>query len=82
MGTYARLLSERRQVQLSAPSLLIRAGRPLGESTDDTDWPAWGICDDQVEIVADHFALIEASSAATAEATEKWLAADSPSVKG
>ncbi|WP_328474034.1 SDR family NAD(P)-dependent oxidoreductase [Streptomyces sp. NBC_00448] len=76
MGSYVRLLGERGPEEISAPSLLIRAGRPLGEHADVSDWPAWDVCDDQVEIAADHFSLIEASSAATAEATEKWLTAD------
>jgi thioesterase domain-containing protein len=73
MGSYVRLLAERNPVQISPASLLIRAGRPLGEGGDVFDWPAWNVCDDQVEIDADHFALIEASSAATAAATERWL---------
>jgi polyketide synthase 12 len=73
MGSYVRLLAERNPVQISPASLLIRAGRPLGEGGDVFDWPAWNVCDDQVEIDADHFALIETSSAATAAATERWL---------
>jgi polyketide synthase 12 len=79
MGSYVRLLSQRRLDEISAPSLLIRAGRPLGERDDASDWPAWDVCDDQVEIAADHFSLIEASSAMTAEATENWLTANPPS---
>jgi len=53
--------------------LLIRAGEPLGAGGDASSWPAWDISDDQVEVAADHFALIEAAAAATAEATERWL---------
>jgi thioesterase domain-containing protein/acyl carrier protein len=79
MGSYVRLLAERRPDSIDAPSLLIRAGRPLGESDDVSDWPAWNVCDGQVEIAADHFSLIETESALTAEATERWLTADSPS---
>jgi acyl carrier protein len=88
MGTYVRLLAERRPDRITAPSLLIRAGRPLaaaaagfgdgsGNLADDgSDWPAWNVCDGQVEIAADHFSLIETESALTAEATERWLTAD------
>jgi pimeloyl-ACP methyl ester carboxylesterase/acyl carrier protein len=79
MGSYVRLLTERRPDHISAPSLLIRAGRPLGESDDVSDWPAWNVCDGQVEIAADHFSLIGTESAVAAEATEKWLTADAPS---
>ncbi|MET7575699.1 SDR family NAD(P)-dependent oxidoreductase, partial [Streptomyces sp. NPDC005492] len=79
MGSYVRLLAERRPDRIGSPSLLIRAGRPLGESDDVSDWPAWNVCDCQVEIAADHFSLIETESALTAEATERWLTADSPS---
>jgi thioesterase domain-containing protein/NAD(P)-dependent dehydrogenase (short-subunit alcohol dehydrogenase family)/acyl carrier protein len=73
MGTYMRLLAERRPERTVAPTLLIRAGEPLGEGGDASGWPGWDISDDQVEIAADHFALIEAAAVATAEATERWL---------
>jgi hypothetical protein len=91
MGTYLRLLAERRPARIAAPTLLIRAGQPLAGSKEDDlpplaprqtrggadapGWPAWEVCDDQVEIAADHFALIEAAAAATADATEEWLVA-------
>jgi thioesterase domain-containing protein len=71
MGTYLRLLTERRPTPMSAPTLLIRAGVPLAGGDDA--WPAWNVGNEQVEIAADHFALIEDAAAATAEATEKWL---------
>jgi thioesterase domain-containing protein len=73
MGTYVRLLAERRTARIAAPSLLIRAGKPLGAGDDDSGWPAWDVGDDQIEIAADHFALIEAAAAATADAIERWL---------
>jgi hypothetical protein len=78
MGAYVRLLAQRGPAQISAPSLLIRAGEPLGSDGDVADWPAWQVCQDQVEIAADHFALIEVASAATAEATESWLTTHRP----
>jgi thioesterase domain-containing protein/acyl carrier protein len=73
MGTYMRLLAERRPEPTAAPTLLIRAGEPLGAGGDASSWPAWDISDDQVEVAADHFALIETAAVATAEATERWL---------
>ncbi|MGI8331399.1 type I polyketide synthase [Actinomadura scrupuli] len=73
MGTYLRLLTERRHTRIAVPTLLIRAGEPPGAGDDGHGWPAWEVSDDQVEIAADHFALIEAAAAATAEETERWL---------
>jgi NADPH:quinone reductase-like Zn-dependent oxidoreductase len=73
MGSYMRLLAERRPVARTAPTLLIRAGEPLGAGQADAGLPAWDISDDQVELAADHFALIEDAAAATAAAAERWL---------
>ncbi|WP_447007722.1 SDR family NAD(P)-dependent oxidoreductase [Saccharothrix isguenensis] len=72
MGTYMRLLAEHRPTPITTRSLLIRAGEPLGTG-DSADWPAWDVGDDQVEIAADHFALIGSAAAATAAATREWL---------
>jgi thioesterase domain-containing protein/NAD(P)-dependent dehydrogenase (short-subunit alcohol dehydrogenase family)/acyl carrier protein len=74
MGTYMRLLTGHRPARIAVPTLLIRAGKPLGETADGAGWPAWAGTGDEVEINADHFALIESAAAATAEATESWLA--------
>ncbi|MGC4746916.1 SDR family NAD(P)-dependent oxidoreductase, partial [Micromonospora sp. DT201] len=74
MGTYMRLLAEHRPERIAARSLLIRAGRPLGESAG-ADWPAWDVTDDQVVVAGDHFALIETVAPETAEATEGWIKA-------
>ena len=71
MGTYMRLLGEHRTARIAAPTLLIRAGVPFVAL--DGRWPAWTISDEQVEIAADHFALIEDAAAATAAATGRWL---------
>ncbi|MFL6130218.1 MAG: SDR family NAD(P)-dependent oxidoreductase, partial [Mycobacteriales bacterium] len=71
MGTYLRLLAERAPVHVAAPSLLIRAGQPFGGS--GAAWPAWDVAGDEVEVAADHFALIEDAAVATADAIESWL---------
>jgi thioesterase domain-containing protein len=73
MGTYLRLLAEFRPTRIAAPTLLIRAGTPFGPAGEGTAWPVWRIGGDEVEIAADHFALIEDAGAATAEATERWV---------
>jgi thioesterase domain-containing protein len=71
MGTYMRLMAERSPARITARTLLIRAGKQLGG--DAYNWPAWEFSDEQVEIAADHFALIETAAAATADATRQWL---------
>ncbi len=73
MGAYMRLLAEYRPASITARSLLIRAGEPLGAGGDPAGWPAWNLCDDRVEIAADHFALIAAAAGATADETRRWL---------
>ncbi|MBS2964405.1 alpha/beta fold hydrolase, partial [Actinocrinis puniceicyclus] len=72
MGTYMRLLAEHKPPTISTRSLLIRAGEPLGDS-DPAAWPAWDLAEDQAEIAADHFALIESAAATTAQAVQRWL---------
>ncbi len=72
MGAYMRLLmTEHTRAAVAAPSLLVRAGKPLGSS--GVEWPAWTVADDEVEVAADHFTLIEDAAGATADATERWL---------
>ncbi|NED80446.1 SDR family NAD(P)-dependent oxidoreductase [Streptomyces sp. SID11233] len=73
MGTYMRLLAERPAARITSRSLLIRAGELLGDSGQP--WPAWEIADDEVEVAADHFTLIESAVADTADVTEKWIKA-------
>jgi acyl transferase domain-containing protein/acyl-CoA synthetase (AMP-forming)/AMP-acid ligase II len=73
MGTYMRLLTEYTPARIRARSLLIRAGVPLGAGGTGDAWPVWKIADDEVEIAADHFALIESEVAATADTIRQWL---------
>src|ERR1700735_1731439 len=67
MGTYLRLLGERRTAQVGVRCLLIRAGEPTGDC-EVSQWPAWDVSDEQVEVAAAHFALIETAAPATATA--------------
>ncbi|WP_308409074.1 SDR family NAD(P)-dependent oxidoreductase [Streptomyces sp. AC558_RSS880] len=71
MGAYLRLFTGLRPEPVSARTLMIRATEPLGAATPDG--PRWQDTDDHVEVVADHFALIEAAAADTAEAIERWI---------
>jgi NADPH:quinone reductase-like Zn-dependent oxidoreductase/thioesterase domain-containing protein len=80
MGSYMRLLPEHDRTAVDVPSLLVRAGRPLaaagaaGAAGDGAGgWPVWAVADEQVEVAADHFGLIEAEAPATATAIARWL---------
>ncbi len=71
MGTYLRLMAEHRPEPVAARTLLVRAGVPLDGS--GAAWPAWQVADAEVEVAADHFALVEAAARTTADVTERWL---------
>jgi pimaricinolide synthase PimS1 len=73
MGAYMRLLIERSRARITSRSLLIRAGELFGDSGQA--WPAWEVGDDEVEVAADHFELIEAAAGDTADAVERWIEA-------
>ena len=75
MGTYMRLLAERPRDRVAAATLLIRAGRSLPTNAAGEHWPAWDVGTDDVEVPADHFALIESAVDETVAATERWLTA-------
>jgi NADPH:quinone reductase-like Zn-dependent oxidoreductase/acyl carrier protein len=74
MGTYLRLVQEWQPGHAGTPSLLIRAGEPLGGAGEHR-WPAWDVADDVRVLAADHFELIERYAEATADATDDWLRA-------
>ncbi|MEU3459406.1 beta-ketoacyl synthase N-terminal-like domain-containing protein [Streptomyces sp. NPDC006733] len=70
MGDYLRLFAGRRAAP-AARTLMIRAAEPLGAA--EGDHRRWEASDDHVDVAADHFALIEAAAAATADAIEGWI---------
>ncbi|MFF7976635.1 SDR family NAD(P)-dependent oxidoreductase [Streptomyces sp. NPDC007905] len=73
MGAYLRLFTgPRPEAAVSARTLMIRAAEPLGGGAEP-DGPRWEAADDHVEVTADHFALMEAAAAATADAIERWI---------
>ncbi len=74
MGGYLPLFTGHRPEPVSARTLMVRAARPLG-GTVAPDGPRWQTTDDHVEVDADHFALIEAAAADTADAIERWIEA-------
>ncbi|MFF6828858.1 alpha/beta fold hydrolase, partial [Streptomyces longwoodensis] len=69
MGAYMRLLAAHTPDPVTVRSLMIRADVSL----DGNTWPAWDVADTDVKVAADHFALIEAQAAETAEVTRQWL---------
>ncbi|MEU3254881.1 SDR family NAD(P)-dependent oxidoreductase [Streptomyces sp. NPDC006997] len=69
MGAYMRLLAAHTPTPVTARSLMIRADVSL----DGNAWPTWNTADTDVKVAADHFALVEAQAAETAEVTRQWL---------
>jgi acyl transferase domain-containing protein/thioesterase domain-containing protein/acyl carrier protein len=71
MGAYLRLFTGARTAPVAARTLMVRASEPLGGTAPDDR--RWEDTDDHVEVAADHFALIEAAAADTADAIEGWI---------
>jgi acyl transferase domain-containing protein len=69
MGAYLRLLDDWEPTPISIPSLLLAASTALGSA------PRWTLADEAREIGGDHFSVIEARAAATAEAGQEWIEA-------
>ncbi|MBW1599885.1 alpha/beta fold hydrolase [Streptomyces sp. JJ38] len=72
MGTYVRLLGQRRPARIGTRSLAVRATVPLDGDGALRDWPDWDVCDTHIDIAADHFSLVKAME--TADAIEGWIA--------
>ena len=70
MGAYAGLLSEWVPGSVKAPSVLIKASKPLGPSGEDEQWQ---MADSTIEITGSHFTIIGENADATARAIETWL---------
>ncbi|HEX8743561.1 MAG TPA: alpha/beta fold hydrolase, partial [Thermoleophilaceae bacterium] len=73
MGAYMRLFPSDPSPALEAPSLLLRASRPL--TSAGRPLPPWPFADADVEIDGDHFSIIEADAPAAASAAASWIAA-------
>ncbi|MFI1919551.1 type I polyketide synthase [Nocardia sp. NPDC020380] len=75
MGKYFRLLDDYRPPLVSAPTLLVRASSPLGESAPAVgDWrSSWPGAHTVVDVPGDHFSILEQHSATTAGAVSDWL---------
>jgi len=74
IGAYARLFVEWQPQPIAAPSLLVRASEPLDGTFAESHLRAWQRSDSVVEVLGDHFALIEDRAEQTAQAVEAWIA--------
>ncbi|EME52606.1 Malonyl CoA-acyl carrier protein transacylase [Rhodococcus ruber BKS 20-38] len=74
MGAYLRILErEWTPREISAPTLLVRAGDPPPGAS--ADWqPVWPLEHEMVDVPGDHFTMLGDRSATTAETVEKWVA--------
>jgi pimaricinolide synthase PimS1 len=73
MGAYARLMAGWQPKEIAAPSLLVRAGSPLGDAYERGALPWWQMPEQTVEVVGHHFELIGKSAPQTAEAIDVWI---------
>jgi thioesterase domain-containing protein len=75
MGTYLGMLSRWTPPAAVAPTLLLKAGRPLrGVVGGDADWKAtWTARHEAVTISATHLSALEDDVSATVAAIEDWL---------
>ncbi|HEX8074797.1 MAG TPA: type I polyketide synthase, partial [Thermoleophilaceae bacterium] len=74
MGAYMRLFRDWEPGHVDAPTLLIRAGEPLGDAFEGGRLPSWQLPEDVVEVPGRHFELIEDGAERTARAVEAWMA--------
>ena len=79
MGWYLRLFSNWRPAAITAPTLLVRASRPLVDrdaELDDARWLSdWPLPHTAVDVPGDHFTILEEHAVATAAAVRDWLPA-------
>ncbi|MBF6059300.1 SDR family NAD(P)-dependent oxidoreductase [Nocardia terpenica] len=75
MGAYFRLLDDYRPPAVQAPTLLVRASDPLGESIPALgDWrSSWPGAHTVVDVPGDHFSMLERHAATTGGAVSDWL---------
>ncbi|MET8689248.1 type I polyketide synthase [Streptomyces sp. NPDC004732] len=75
MGRYFRLLDDWTPPAVHAPTLLVRAGEPLGEPAPGAgDWrAAWPTARTVVDVPGDHFSLMEEHVGTTARTISDWL---------
>jgi acyl transferase domain-containing protein/acyl carrier protein len=81
MGAYAELLAEWKMSELACPILLVRASQPMAGRPADVLWEAsLDVPHTAVDVLGDHFTMIEEHSQSTAQAVEAWLSQGLPDV--
>lgn len=74
MGAYYRLLRHWQPAELSAPTLLVRAGEPTPGGADGRAWqPSWPTECTVADTPGNHFSMLEEHADATAELVQDWL---------
>ncbi|MFI9503683.1 type I polyketide synthase [Nocardia sp. NPDC052566] len=75
MGKYFRILDDYRPPAVEAPTLLVRASSPLGESAPAVgDWrSSWPGAHTVIDVPGDHFSMLEQHAATTSSAVSDWL---------
>ncbi|ROP35860.1 type I polyketide synthase [Saccharothrix texasensis] len=78
MGAYLRLMDEWKPAGLKAPTLLVRADRPMREWPEEITsvdgWQSyWAEPSTVVDVEADHFSVIDAHVDGAVRAVETWL---------
>ncbi|WP_406330721.1 acyltransferase domain-containing protein [Streptomyces sp. NBC_00203] len=83
MGRYIGIHSDWRPTAHDTPSLLLRAadpvpGVPADTSAPEGGRPGWEFTTYRIEVPGDHFSMLDAHAATTAEAVTAWLGQTRP----
>ncbi|WP_024804896.1 type I polyketide synthase [Nocardia sp. BMG51109] len=70
MANYLRLFDEWKPASITTPSLAVNAARAVDPTAPHRHWTA---SDDEVDIDADHFSILEQHAPHAAAAIERWL---------
>ncbi|MET9543212.1 type I polyketide synthase [Streptomyces sp. NPDC006553] len=74
MGAYLRLFDDWRPEPVHTPTLFLRAGEPVTDTVTGDGWRlSWPLPNTTREVPGDHFSMMQAGAAATAEAVDAWL---------
>jgi thioesterase domain-containing protein len=78
MGAYTRLVAESTVTAIRAPTLCVRATRPMFEQSTDDNWRAsWPLPHTAVDVPGNHWTMMDGQAESTAAAVEDWLIAGS-----
>ncbi|MFI6316693.1 SDR family NAD(P)-dependent oxidoreductase [Nonomuraea sp. NPDC050556] len=83
MGAYGRLLEGWQPKPVAAPTLLVRASKPLARTVVDPtgrhDWRAfWPLPHESADVPGDHFTVLEEHADTTVSAVRAWIDARIP----